>query len=117
MRAAGGKRKKRVANLRRPTRGQKFSGPFLDKSTTKNIQTEGELRNQSRLIASFLMASVVLPLAAQAAAKTSPETQRPLMSKIIGKILCGAGHSCNDLGGITSATLTIGMFRSYPLGA
>jgi carboxypeptidase Q len=39
---------------------------FLDKNTTIYKETEGELRNQSRLIAILLTALVVLPLAAQA---------------------------------------------------
>jgi carboxypeptidase Q len=41
-------------------------GSFLDKNTTIYKETEGELRNQSGLIAILLTALVVLPLAAQA---------------------------------------------------
>jgi hypothetical protein len=53
-------------NLKRSTHDQEFLRPFLDKGTTINRETEGELRNQSRLIAILLMALVVSPLAAQA---------------------------------------------------
>jgi carboxypeptidase Q len=53
-------------NLKRSTHEQEFLRPFLDKGTTINRETEGELRNQSRLIVILLTALVVSPLAAQA---------------------------------------------------